>query len=151
MCGASDGTRTRNLLITNQLLCQLSYTSLFHISIIVIEEILPIPPPQLVRYLNVLSQLRLRQYNTEALACQYKFHNFFIYFFQPVHILYNVNPEYRFYAFVIYYTPALICLSSSIRLTFYEFFQKSYSKHKIYCGIINAVNITINMKGANLL
>ena len=25
--GASDGTRTRNLLITNQLLCQLSYTS----------------------------------------------------------------------------------------------------------------------------
>ena len=29
--GAGDGTRTRNLLITNQLLCQLSYTSLqFH-------------------------------------------------------------------------------------------------------------------------
>ena len=26
--GAGDGTRTRNLLITNQLLCQLSYTSL---------------------------------------------------------------------------------------------------------------------------
>ena len=26
--GASDGTRTRNLLITNQLLCQLSYTGL---------------------------------------------------------------------------------------------------------------------------
>ena len=25
--GAGDGTRTRNLLITNQLLCQLSYTS----------------------------------------------------------------------------------------------------------------------------
>ena len=27
MSGAGDGTRTRNLLITNQLLCQLSYTS----------------------------------------------------------------------------------------------------------------------------
>ena len=27
--GAGDGTRTRNLLITNQLLCQLSYTSLY--------------------------------------------------------------------------------------------------------------------------
>ena len=27
MFGAGDGTRTRNLLITNQLLCQLSYTS----------------------------------------------------------------------------------------------------------------------------
>ncbi len=27
--GAGDGTRTRNLLITNQLLCQLSYTSFF--------------------------------------------------------------------------------------------------------------------------
>ena len=26
--GAGDGTRTRNLLITNQLLCQLSYTSI---------------------------------------------------------------------------------------------------------------------------
>ena len=26
--GAGDGTRTRNLLITNQLLCQLSYTSM---------------------------------------------------------------------------------------------------------------------------
>ena len=26
-CGAGDGTRTRNLLITNQLLCQLSYAS----------------------------------------------------------------------------------------------------------------------------
>ena|GEM_PF-3541282 len=25
LCGADDGTRTRNLLITNQLLCQLSY------------------------------------------------------------------------------------------------------------------------------
>ena len=28
--GAGDGTRTRNLLITNQLLCQLSYTSTSH-------------------------------------------------------------------------------------------------------------------------
>ncbi len=27
--GAGDGTRTRNLLITNQLLCRLSYTSIF--------------------------------------------------------------------------------------------------------------------------
>ncbi len=27
--GAGDGTRTRNLLITNQLLCQLSYTSFY--------------------------------------------------------------------------------------------------------------------------
>ncbi len=27
--GAGDGTRTRNLLITNQLLCQLSYTSIY--------------------------------------------------------------------------------------------------------------------------
>ena len=27
ICGAGDGTRTRNLLITNQLLCQLSYAS----------------------------------------------------------------------------------------------------------------------------
>ena len=27
--GAGDGTRTRNLLITNQLLCQLSYTSVY--------------------------------------------------------------------------------------------------------------------------
>ena len=27
--GAGDGTRTRNLLITNQLLCQLSYTSIW--------------------------------------------------------------------------------------------------------------------------
>ena len=27
VCGAGDGTRTRNLLITNQLLCQLSYAS----------------------------------------------------------------------------------------------------------------------------
>ncbi len=30
--GAGDGTRTRNLLITNQLLCQLSYTSIFNFS-----------------------------------------------------------------------------------------------------------------------
>ena len=30
--GAGDGTRTRNLLITNQLLCQLSYTSIFSIA-----------------------------------------------------------------------------------------------------------------------
>ena len=30
--GAGDGTRTRNLLITNQLLCQLSYTSLYLVS-----------------------------------------------------------------------------------------------------------------------
>ena len=30
--GAGDGTRTRNLLITNQLLCQLSYTSIFSLS-----------------------------------------------------------------------------------------------------------------------
>ena len=29
--GAGDGTRTRNLLITNQLLCQLSYTSTVNI------------------------------------------------------------------------------------------------------------------------
>ena len=28
--GAGDGTRTRNLLITNQLLCQLSYTGTAH-------------------------------------------------------------------------------------------------------------------------
>ena len=34
--GAGDGTRTRNLLITNQLLCQLSYTST--ISMVVSEE-----------------------------------------------------------------------------------------------------------------
>ena len=27
-CGAGDGTRTRNLLITSQLLCQLSYTGM---------------------------------------------------------------------------------------------------------------------------
>ena len=34
--GAGDGTRTRNLLITNQLLCQLSYTST--ISMVLSEE-----------------------------------------------------------------------------------------------------------------
>ena len=30
IAGAGDGTRTRNLLITNQLLCQLSYTSVWN-------------------------------------------------------------------------------------------------------------------------
>jgi hypothetical protein len=30
LCGAGDGTRTRNLLITSQLLCQLSYASAFN-------------------------------------------------------------------------------------------------------------------------
>ena len=34
--GAGDGTRTRNLLITNQLLCQLSYTST--VSMVLSEE-----------------------------------------------------------------------------------------------------------------
>ena len=34
--GAGDGTRTRNLLITNQLLCQLSYTSM--VSMVLSEE-----------------------------------------------------------------------------------------------------------------
>ena len=29
-CGAGDGTRTRNLLITNQMLYRLSYTSAFN-------------------------------------------------------------------------------------------------------------------------
>ena len=30
-CGAGDWTRTHNLLITNQLLCQLSYTGVHHL------------------------------------------------------------------------------------------------------------------------
>ena len=52
--GAGDGTRTRNLLITNQLLCQLSYTSLNLAVTVVTSE----------------------NYNTIFLgACQYFFQN----------------------------------------------------------------------------
>ena len=36
---AGDGTRTRNLLITNQLLCQLSYTSVFIVTAYVIRSL----------------------------------------------------------------------------------------------------------------
>ena len=37
ICGAGDGTRTRNLLITNQLLCQLSYASTKLVSVQVLR------------------------------------------------------------------------------------------------------------------
>ena len=53
--GAGDGTRTRNLLITNQLLCQLSYTSLnFQAANRLADDILP----QYILFVNTFFLLK---------------------------------------------------------------------------------------------
>ena len=65
--GAGDGTRTRNLLITNQLLCQLSYTSL----------------PVFCRRFPVSTNY----ITIKETACQHFFEKFLKYFCQPKNII----------------------------------------------------------------
>ena len=65
--GAGDGTRTRNLLITNQLLCQLSYTS-----------------PKL--FCTVTFVTSKNYINTKIMACQHFFLIFLIFFYQCKYI-----------------------------------------------------------------